>query len=549
MVPPGLEDNTANITAMMRWQPQGFAQLNTGTGKPQNSIEQLQNGIDSFPNCIVPPQESSLSNHSRINTAIARLYRPPAGSLGVGHPNQLNVLTPKSLIPSPGNSQAAPSPMDFMLLPQPVTNSQTDASFGSVNFDDGGGGTIHETLSSGLHAYGHPSMYACDADFGSGNRSSVPSVESPWVQGAIDNLFPPTEQHGLAPMDLMRIPGQPSLASTAFLDTDMSWLAGGLNNGLDIQAAVAAATALAVEHASPAQLSNIPEVAPTMGFNHATSPVAGFAELIVPFDAFGDLAQLGPFSVVSCRQCIVASDHSSPRSCSCCCKLQLAETATLIVAPTDGTGDTASPFSVVHHQPAASGNSMDQYSGPRHHFRLNADASLEVAPTNGFGPGTSVEALLGMLCQDCTAAAAAAAAAGEGEEWSVSRPCRHRRFRQFSLVAGSEVVVALGGDFGHATNPVPAPDTTCHKLDHIENPYPSEEDRVSLTIDEDFVKEHFKWWFSNHRHRSFDRTVDNDGNVSLRPKATFYKACNRHGVQVNWDIPQDIADQIKALQK
>ncbi|KAI9501379.1 hypothetical protein BX070DRAFT_254501 [Coemansia spiralis] len=79
---------------------------------------------------------------------------------------------------------------------------------------------------------------------------------------------------------------------------------------------------------------------------------------------------------------------------------------------------------------------------------------------------------------------------------------------------------------------------------HIDNPYPSETDRTKLNLN--ISKQKFKWWFSNHRHRSL-RTTTVNGRKRFEPRLQFYKACLRLNVHIDWDIPQDIKAKLKSL--
>ncbi|KAJ1770282.1 hypothetical protein IW140_002801 [Coemansia sp. RSA 1813] len=75
---------------------------------------------------------------------------------------------------------------------------------------------------------------------------------------------------------------------------------------------------------------------------------------------------------------------------------------------------------------------------------------------------------------------------------------------------------------------------------NIDNPYPSEDDRKSYLAIEGLSKQRFKWWFSNHRHRSLEAVEDKDGNTTFVPRLAFYKTCAKLGVEIDWEIPDDI---------
>ncbi|KAJ2009759.1 hypothetical protein GGI04_000171 [Coemansia thaxteri] len=81
-------------------------------------------------------------------------------------------------------------------------------------------------------------------------------------------------------------------------------------------------------------------------------------------------------------------------------------------------------------------------------------------------------------------------------------------------------------------------------IDHIDHPFPNDDERKDLT-DDGFAKSKFRWWFSNHRHRNLECVEDGNGQRSYRPKLTFYKACQRLGVAIPWEIPEDMRRQLK----
>ncbi|KAJ2452100.1 hypothetical protein EV183_003147 [Coemansia sp. RSA 2336] len=80
---------------------------------------------------------------------------------------------------------------------------------------------------------------------------------------------------------------------------------------------------------------------------------------------------------------------------------------------------------------------------------------------------------------------------------------------------------------------------------HMDNPYPNDDERLNELNVDGLSKQRFKWWFSNHRHRSLELCVDSNGNKSFKPKLPFYKACRRLGVRIPWDIPHDIQAKLK----
>ncbi|KAJ1798361.1 hypothetical protein LPJ59_002550, partial [Coemansia sp. RSA 2399] len=76
---------------------------------------------------------------------------------------------------------------------------------------------------------------------------------------------------------------------------------------------------------------------------------------------------------------------------------------------------------------------------------------------------------------------------------------------------------------------------------NINSPYPSEDDRENDLAIEGISKQRFKWWFSNHRHRSLKVVTGEDGSTSFVPRLSFYKACAKLGVELDWEIPDDIS--------
>ncbi|KAJ1730874.1 hypothetical protein LPJ61_002802 [Coemansia biformis] len=85
-------------------------------------------------------------------------------------------------------------------------------------------------------------------------------------------------------------------------------------------------------------------------------------------------------------------------------------------------------------------------------------------------------------------------------------------------------------------------------VDHMDDPYPKECDRVALT-NGTMSKQAFKWWFSNHRHRSLEQYDDDKGNRCFRPAAPFVKACRRLGISIPWDIPADTRGRTQVRQR
>ncbi|KAJ2830088.1 hypothetical protein IWW50_000494 [Coemansia erecta] len=80
---------------------------------------------------------------------------------------------------------------------------------------------------------------------------------------------------------------------------------------------------------------------------------------------------------------------------------------------------------------------------------------------------------------------------------------------------------------------------------NIDHPYPSDEARMNELCIKTVEKQAFKWWFSNHRHRSLEQFTDEDGNKRFKAKLPFYKACFRLNIEIPWDIPQDIQVMLK----
>ncbi|KAJ2880870.1 hypothetical protein H4R27_004455 [Coemansia aciculifera] len=81
-------------------------------------------------------------------------------------------------------------------------------------------------------------------------------------------------------------------------------------------------------------------------------------------------------------------------------------------------------------------------------------------------------------------------------------------------------------------------------IDHIDHPFPTDKDRETLCVDV-FDKKDFYWWFSNHRHRNLECSVDERGKKIYTPKLTFYKTCQRLGLDMPWPVPEDIKRQLK----
>ncbi|KAJ2696316.1 hypothetical protein H4R19_005755, partial [Coemansia spiralis] len=68
-------------------------------------------------------------------------------------------------------------------------------------------------------------------------------------------------------------------------------------------------------------------------------------------------------------------------------------------------------------------------------------------------------------------------------------------------------------------------------VNHMDNPYPKESDRIELTAGQ-VSKQNFKWWFSNHRSRSLNKYIDAEGSRRFTPKPSFVKTCLRHGISI-----------------
>ncbi|KAJ2658272.1 hypothetical protein IWW48_004128 [Coemansia sp. RSA 1200] len=82
---------------------------------------------------------------------------------------------------------------------------------------------------------------------------------------------------------------------------------------------------------------------------------------------------------------------------------------------------------------------------------------------------------------------------------------------------------------------------------NIDNPYPQETDRNSDLAIEEISKQRFKWWFSNHRHRSLQPVEDENGVKKFVPRLAFYKTCAKLGVEIDWEIPPDIRAKLNAM--
>ncbi|KAJ2616670.1 hypothetical protein H4S08_000672 [Coemansia sp. RSA 1365] len=84
-------------------------------------------------------------------------------------------------------------------------------------------------------------------------------------------------------------------------------------------------------------------------------------------------------------------------------------------------------------------------------------------------------------------------------------------------------------------------------VENIHSPYPNDSERIhELNID-CMSKQEFKWWFSNHRHRSLEQYFDDKGKKCFRAKMPFYKACCRLNIHIPWEIPPDILSKVKDL--
>ncbi|PIA16037.1 hypothetical protein COEREDRAFT_97688 [Coemansia reversa NRRL 1564] len=84
-------------------------------------------------------------------------------------------------------------------------------------------------------------------------------------------------------------------------------------------------------------------------------------------------------------------------------------------------------------------------------------------------------------------------------------------------------------------------------VENIHSPYPNDSERIhELNID-CMSKQEFKWWFSNHRHRSLEQYFDDEGKKCFRAKIPFYKACCRLNIHIPWEIPPDILSKVKDL--
>ncbi|KAJ2652900.1 hypothetical protein GGH99_007570, partial [Coemansia sp. RSA 1285] len=82
---------------------------------------------------------------------------------------------------------------------------------------------------------------------------------------------------------------------------------------------------------------------------------------------------------------------------------------------------------------------------------------------------------------------------------------------------------------------------------NIDNPYPQETDRNSDLAIQEISKQRFKWWFSNHRHRSLRPVQDENGAKKFIPRLAFYKTCAKLGVEIDWEIPLDIREKLNAM--
>ncbi|KAJ2847095.1 hypothetical protein IWW36_004026 [Coemansia brasiliensis] len=110
-----------------------------------------------------------------------------------------------------------------------------------------------------------------------------------------------------------------------------------------------------------------------------------------------------------------------------------------------------------------------------------------------------------------------------------------------SLTAVSKVPAAKSPGRKRQTLSVPQKRVLyTYMVAHMDSPYPNDDERLNELNIDGLSKQRFKWWFSNHRHRSLELCVDNNGNKFFKPKLPFYKACRRLGVHIPWEIPQDI---------
>ncbi|KAJ2655537.1 DNA binding [Coemansia sp. RSA 1199] len=82
-------------------------------------------------------------------------------------------------------------------------------------------------------------------------------------------------------------------------------------------------------------------------------------------------------------------------------------------------------------------------------------------------------------------------------------------------------------------------------INNIDNPYPNDDERMNELCGDGISKTNFKWWFSNHRHRSLQHCVGEDGRRTFKAKLPFYKACIRLGIDIPWEIPEDIQALLK----
>ncbi|KAJ2803675.1 hypothetical protein H4R20_002800 [Coemansia guatemalensis] len=86
-------------------------------------------------------------------------------------------------------------------------------------------------------------------------------------------------------------------------------------------------------------------------------------------------------------------------------------------------------------------------------------------------------------------------------------------------------------------------------VENIHSPYPNDSERINELNIDCMSKQEFKWWFSNHRHRSLEQYFDDDGKKCFRAKVPFYKACCRLNIHIPWEIPPDIRNKVKGLRR
>ncbi|KAJ2134314.1 hypothetical protein GGH17_002863 [Coemansia sp. RSA 788] len=86
-------------------------------------------------------------------------------------------------------------------------------------------------------------------------------------------------------------------------------------------------------------------------------------------------------------------------------------------------------------------------------------------------------------------------------------------------------------------------------INNIDNPYPNDDERINELCGDGISKTNFKWWFSNHRHRSLEHCVGEDGRRKFKAKLPFYKACIRLGIDIPWGIPEDIQALLKPARR